>query len=421
MNSTSLITLDNADDRVIQQSDLTVDSPVDSHLESVESASEYGLFERADWTELDEDDLDTSDDDPCDPVIEVVRPEILRPSDQKLDNIDLLVSDLVFDNPHHGCRNRYEFDWLNLRAYADNWDYLDYEMQKTIRAFVDSDLFGNNLKYGMKRPGEFHRHLLLLAGCEIWNIREYANTNMVLSNLKDQQGHYSWPWTRERSIDARDCNQAAHEFINTYDPSELFRDFNAQVIQFEACSDYRHQPEPGWLSRELFKRFFQQNASILGDWRRSKLIYSYIYSHEVSCDSILGMQFRPHTHAIVFFRKNPIAPDFEARMRLTDRRVTTTEQIHTCYATLEKFIRYLYGAYSLVDVYKDERTEDNLINLNRKTVQVLRGIMELHSGVQRNNHSRIPEKLRDQQHWVHPLLKKKRSQKIGRPNRKVRC
>jgi hypothetical protein len=416
MNSTPSITLDNADDRIIHQSDLSLES----HLESSESDQEYALFEQAHAADINEDELDTSDDDPCDPVIEVVRPEILRPSNQKLDSIDLLVEGLVRDNLHHDCRNRYEFDWLNLRAYADNWNILDLEMQKTIRAFVDSDLRGNNLKHGMKRRDEFHKHLLMLAGSEIWNIRQYSNTNMVLSNLRDQFGNYSWPWTKDRHIDARDCNQAAHEFINTYDPGELFRVFNAQIIQFEACAHYRYQPEPGWLAQGLFKIFFRENSELLKKWARSGLIYSYIYSHEISCDSILGMRFRPHTHAIVFFKKSPIAPDFESKMHLPDRRVTTTGGVHTQYETLEKFIRYIHGAYSLVGVYERERRDNNLLDLNRNTVQALHAIMELPKGdqidpgVQRNNHSYIPPKDRQAKRWVHPRLPKKKGNRRQR-------
>ncbi len=101
-------------------------------------------------------------------------------------------------------------------------------------------------------------------------------------------------------------------------------------------------------------------------------------------------------------------------MQLPDRRVTTTGQIHTRYETLEKFIRYLYGAYSLVEVYERERRTDNLLNLNRNTVQVLHAIVELpkgdalDSGVQRNNHSYIPRKDRPQKRWIHPLLNKKK-------------
>jgi len=426
MNSTPLITLNYsvnpADEQLVQ---------VPPSFDEADPAGNefdhgYSPLGRADWTDLDEEDLDTSDDDPFDTVIEVVRPEILRPSNQKLGSVDLLVKDLVRDNPHHNCRSKYEFDWLNLRAYADNWDCLDYEIQKTVREFVDSDLFGNNLKHGMKRRDEFHKHLMLLTGCEIWNIREYHNTNMVLSNLKDQFGNYSWPWTKDRSIDARDCNQAAYEFSDTYDPGLLFRDFNAQIIQFEACSGYRHQPEPGWVAQVLFKRFFQENAAILKGWTRSGLIYSYLYSHEVSCDSILGMRLRPHTHAIVFFKKGQVAPDFEAKMRLDDRRVTTTGPIHTRYETLERFIRYLYGAYSLVGVYERERRDDNLLNLNRNTVQALHAILELpkgdilDSGVQRNNHSYIPKKDQNPRHWRHPLLIKAQRRRMERKNRRGR-
>jgi hypothetical protein len=319
-----------------------------------------------------------------------------KPTAQKIDQIDLMGLKLVEANSHHGCHNKYEFDWLNLRAYADNWDCLDYTTQMTVRAFVDSDLRGNNLKHGMKRRDEFHRHLLLLAGCEIWNIRPYRNTNMVLSNLKDNDGYYSWPWTKNRVIDARNCNQAGYRFLDKYDPGRLFRDFNAQIIQFEACSDYRHQPEPGWVTRSLFKSFFQKNAELLRRWGRSGLICSYIYSHEISCDSILRMNFRPHTHAVVFFKKGPIAPAFESKMQLKDRRITTTGEIHTRYETLERFIRYLFGAFSLVGVYERERSDCNLLELNRKTIQALHAILDLfkgdalESGVQRNNHSKIP-------------------------------
>ena len=272
----------------------------------------------------------------------------------------------------------------------------------------------------MKRRDEFHKHLLMLAGSEIWNIRQYSNTNMVLSNLRDQFGNYSWPWTKDRHIDARDCNQAAHEFINTYDPGELFRVFNAQIIQFEACAHYRYQPEPGWLAQGLFKIFFRENSELLKKWVRSGLIYSYIYSHEISCDSILGMRFRPHTHAIVFFKKRPIAPDFESKMHLPDRRVTTTGGVHTQYETLEKFIRYIHGAYSLVGVYERERRDNNLLDLNRNTVQALHAIMELpkgnkiEPGVQRNNHSYIPPRDRQANRWIHPRLAKKKGNRRQR-------
>lgn len=419
MNSTSLITLDNAADPHQSTVNDGYDHGSDSAAPNTPSLP-TNLDPEDSFDGVDSEIAGDEDVDPYAQVFEPPRPIIHKPTYAEIEAIDLLGFDLVRDNLHHDCRSRYEFDWLNLRAYADNWDCLDSEMQKTIRAFVDSDLRGNNLKHGMKRREEFHKHLLLLAGCEIWNIRQYKNTNMVLSNLRDQHGHYSWPWTKDRYIDARDCNQAAYEFINTYDPGELFRDFNAQIIQFEACADYRYQPEPGWVAQVLFKSFFRENAAILKGWVRSGLIHSYIYSHEVSCDSILGMRFRPHTHAIVFFKKSPVPPDLEARMMLEDRRLTTMPNIHTQYSTLEKFIRYLYGAYSLVGVYERERRDDNLLELNRNTVQALHAIMELPKGdaldpgVQRNNHSYIPLKDREAERWIHPrLVKKKRKRRQG--------
>jgi hypothetical protein len=419
MNSTPLITIDRDDDPHHSTVNATHDLGSDSTASNA-SPLHTNLDPEDSFDEVDSEITGDEDSDPYYRVFEPPHPIIECPTHHELEAIDLLGFDLVRDNLHHDCRNRYEFDWLNLRAYADNWDILDLEMQKTIRAFVDSDLRGNNLKHGMKRRDEFHKHLLMLAGSEIWNIRQYSNTNMVLSNLKDQFGNYSWPWTKDRYIDARDCNQAAHEFINTYDPGELFRVFNAQIIQFEACAYYRYQPEPGWLAQGLFKIFFRENSELLKKWVRSGLIYSYIYSHEISCDSILGMRFRPHTHAIVFFKKSPIAPDFESKMHLPDRRVTTTGGVHTHYETLEKFIRYIHGAYSLVGVYERERRDNNLLDLNRNTVQALHAIMELPKGdqidpgVQRNNHSYIPPKDRQAKRWVHPRLAKRKGNRRQR-------
>jgi hypothetical protein len=132
------------------------------------------------------------------------------------------------------------------------------------------------------------------------------------------------------------------------------------------------------------------------------------------------MRFRPHTHAIVFFKKSPIAPDFESKMHLPDRRVTTTGGVHTHYETLEKFIRYIHGAYSLVGVYERERRDNNLLDLNRNTVQALHAIMELPKGdqidpgVQRNNHSYIPPKDRQAKRWAHPRLAKKKGNRRHR-------
>jgi len=416
MNSTHLITIDTADNVRYRPPiyNSNGSASLGAHAAPLGTAlsSEETHFEDVE-TEI----TQNKDPDPYNRVFERTQPIIHKPTSREIGAIDLLGFDLVRDNLQHDCRDKYDFDWLNLRAYAENWDCLDWETQKNIRAFLESDLRGNNLKHGMKRREEFHKHLLLLTGCEIWNIRAYANTNMMVSNLKDQFGNYSWPWTKDRWIDARDCNQAAHEFLNTYDPSELFRNFNAQIIQFEACAGYRHQPEPGWLARALFKSFFRENAAILKSWVRSDLIHSYIYSHEISCDSILGMRFRPHTHAIVFFKKSPIPPDLEARMALTDRRLTALPYIHTQYSTLEKFIRYLFGAYSLVEVYQRERKDDNLQALNKNTVQVLHAVMELPKGdkmdpgVQRNNHSYIPPKDRDAKRWIHPNLNKKKKLK----------
>ncbi|MEI6872287.1 MAG: hypothetical protein WCL08_08390, partial [Verrucomicrobiota bacterium] len=322
-----------------------------------------------------------------------------------------------FDRHLARCRSKYEFNLLNLRAYMDNWSVLDPEMQRTVSALAESDLKGNGLKHGMKRREEFHRHLLLLAGCEIWNIRQFSGSNMVLSNLKGHDGLYSSVWTKNRAIDARDCKQAAFEFERDYDIGVLFKDFNAMVINFESCTDYHYSPEPDCVSRALFHDFFSENARILQRWQSSKLIYSYLYSHEVSCDTILGMRFRPHTHAIVFFKKNTVQPDLAGRLNCDDRQIQTRPETHTKYSTIKGFVRYLYGAYSLVSTYQREYTEGGVFELNKMVVQAMHGLLDLSSGdslspaPHRNRHSHIPRKERPAGRWHHPLLVREREAK----------
>jgi hypothetical protein len=91
----------------------------------------------------------------------------------------------LFKEKHEeGCLNRYNFDWLNLNSYLYNWNSLTPEMKLTINDLIDSDLTTNCFRQGVKQPDYFEKHLLLLTGSEIWDIKSGRKTNMVLSTLK---------------------------------------------------------------------------------------------------------------------------------------------------------------------------------------------------------------------------------------------
>jgi hypothetical protein len=108
--------------------------------------------------------------DSSDRSLTIYPPKIRKPSQRELEILELSDMNLVRENPHYHKRSKYEFNLINLRAYKDNWDSLDYRMQRSIREFIDSDLQGNCFKYGMKKINEFYSHLLLLIGVEVWNI-----------------------------------------------------------------------------------------------------------------------------------------------------------------------------------------------------------------------------------------------------------
>jgi hypothetical protein len=337
-------------------------------------------------------------DDSSDDCVTLHPPKIRKPSERELEILELSDMNLARENPHYNKRSKYEFNLLNLRAYRDNWDCLDYQMQRTIREFINSDLKGNCFKHGMKRINEFYSHLLLLIGVEVWNIRAFNNTDMVSSNLRNKNGNYSMFKTKNTMFDSRSCYERYQKFMKKYSVEDLLKTNNCQIVNFESSEVYRSQNENSNINRELYKNFFKENVSILKKLQRSGLITGFLYSNEVSADSILKMRFRPHTHALVFFPKTPVPPDLGSKLKEKDRTLKALEKVHTSFSTMEKFVRYMFASYSLSGVYEQEYTHENVLELNKKTVEAHQFLFTLTTGdvqtrsFQRNNHSKIPKR-----------------------------
>jgi hypothetical protein len=337
-------------------------------------------------------------DDSSDDCVTLHPPKIRKPSERELEILELSDMNLVRENPHYNKRSKYEFNLLNLRAYRDNWDCLDYQIQRTIREFINSDLKGNCFKHGMKRINEFYSHLLLLIGVEVWNIRAFNNTDMVSSNLRNKNGNYSMFKTKNTMFDSRSCYERYQKFMKKYSVKDLFKTNNCQIVNFESSEVYRSQNENSNINRELYKKFFKGNVRTLKRLQRSGLITGFLYSNEVSADSILEMRFRPHTHALVFFPKTPVPPDLGSKLKEKDRTLKALEKVHTSFSTLEEFVRYMFASYSLCGVYEREYTHENVLELNKKTVEAHHFLFSLTTGdvqtrsFQRNNHSKIPKR-----------------------------
>ena len=315
----------------------------------------------------------------------------------------------LFKEKHEeGCFNRYDFDWLNLNSYLYNWDSLTLEMKLTINGLIESDLTTNCFREGVKQPDYFEKHLLLLTGSEIWEIKSGRKTNMVLSNLK-MNTFYCKSSVGSRIIDARSCRRASKKYQNKIDLQKAFQHFDAQVIVFESDETYRSFRNLDSDQRIKTRSFFSENALFLRKMQRKKEIYSYIYSHEISCDSIMGMRFRPHTHAVIFFPKGLNPPDLNAGFTYDDREIKTLPYIHRDAETLFRFIPYMLKAYSLAPVYEREFDPNpkKVIDLNRQTMQAWRALIESaesvykERGYKRYGDSYIPIKAKE---FKHPYL-----------------
>jgi hypothetical protein len=202
--------------------------------------------------------------------------------------------------------------------------------------------------------------------------------------------------TRNTLFDSRSCSERHKKFTNKYSVEDLFNTNNCQIVNFESSELYRSQTEYSERTREQYKNFFKGNVTTLKRLQRSGLITSFLYSNEVSADSILKMRFRPHTHALVFFPKKTVSPDLNAKQRENDRTLKVLEKVHTSFPAVEKFVRYMFASYSLSGVYLKEYTDENVLELNKKTVEAHQFLFSLTTGdiqtrsFQRNNHSRIP-------------------------------
>jgi hypothetical protein len=339
-----------------------------------------------------------------------------KPSLASLINFRKVHPELFKGNSGGDAKSRYGFNWLDIDTYLANWKILSPDMQYALREFIRSDLKGNCYRWGHKDTSNFEKHLLLMIGSEIWAIKPYPGSNLVLSNLK-RNNQYNRVWTRCRLIDGKTCRHAARKFDRERNFRWMFQHFDAQVILFESGKSYREVPEVTIEYRDRVKAFFRANVDFLKKNQKRTGVYSYIYSHEISCDSILRMEFRPHTHAVVFFPKGTPPPDLKSIFTHKDSELNEKKRIHTSYATIKKFIAYMLKAYSLAAVYERERRDDNLKELNTQTVQAWRVLFESAGAAygerayKRSGHSYVPKK--SEKDFHHPLLKRN-----GRARRK---
>jgi hypothetical protein len=324
--------------------------------------------------------------------------------------------ELFKDNVHDLCNNRYQFDWLNFTSYLQNWHCLDYNTRHTLTQIINSDFVTNCFRDGMKQSDCFEKHLLLLTGSAIWEIKPGRKTNMVLSNLKHSM-LYCRSSVGSRLIDAKTCHRYAKKIQKKLDLKEAFKHFDAQIIVFESDESYRSFQNLELGLRVRIRKFFQENVECLRKMQKKGNLCSYIYSHEISCDSILNMRFRPHTHAVIFFPKGLNPPDLGNCSNFNDREIKVMPEIHRQEGTLFRFITYMLKAYSLVPVYEREFDSQKIQLLNTQTRQAWQAMIEAaectagERSYKRHGYSRIPIK---EKKLNHGKIHRKRKYRVCR-------
>jgi hypothetical protein len=353
-----------------------------------------------------------------------------------------------------GVTGRYDINWLSPDDYISNWEKLTKEEQLTFRVLVMSDFKSNSNRYGLKTKN-LEAHLLLNLGCDMNNILNSPNCS-IRSNLRSPgswtkegefvKGDFSTVCSDNRTVDAKTCRRSVYKFKRSYDVEKLFKSgFVAYQLVIRSDSSYRKILKDDPIeSKRRIHLFFRDNASYLSRLaNKKKKILSYLYSHEISVDSILREEYRPHTHSIIFLkRSNPLQEQEEVELiekefnSLHSDREMSLERYSkddslvprraSKFKDIEASVDYLFRAYSLAEGYLREIRSHNIRELNQKTVECYRNLIWLFKaedanglkGVRRFNSSYIPEK-NDSTLYKHPLLqKKKKSNTIKKENSK---
>lgn len=355
-----------------------------------------------------------------------------------------------------GITGRYDINWLSPDDYISNWEKLSKDEQITFRMLVMSDFKSNSNRYGLKTKN-LEAHLLLNIGCDMNNILNSPSCS-VRSNLRSPgywtkggefvKGDFSLVCSDNRTVDAKTCRRSVYKFNRSYDPEKLFKSgLVAYQLVIRSDSSYRKilKDDPIESKRRIHE-FFRENATYLSKLaNKKKKILSYVYSHEISVDSILREEYRPHTHSIVFIKKsnalqeqeeielvekefNSLHSDREMSLERYSKDDSLVPRRASKFKDIESSIGYLFRAYSLAENYLREIRSNNIRELNQKTVECYRNLIWLFKGeeanglkgVRRFNSSYIPERDDSVSLYKHPLLqKKKKSNTIKKENSKT--
>jgi len=334
-----------------------------------------------------------------------------------------LVSSPISVRAAYNPKDKYDLNWTSLADYSTNWDILSYNDKLMVNSLVASDLTENRNRFGLKRLN-LETHLLLNIGCDMTNIVNNGKSS-ILSNLRSHKGKYSSECLDNKTVDAKSALRSGVKFLKDRSVETLF---SIGLVAYQAVisSDDSLRSITGLEeTRENYHSFFKSNSSYLSKLaNKSKKIYSYLYSHEISVDSILAAKYRPHTHVMFFLPAEGYrSEEREAEIKMleekfnssfSDRKISVLrEESGDCkvgrkFKDVERAVQYLFRAYSLSEQYMREIRSSNVRELNKATVECYHNLVFFFKGgIRRNQHSMIPSR-KSAADFKHPLLQNKK-------------
>lgn len=312
--------------------------------------------------------------------------------------------------------NKNQINWSSIDDCVRYWNVLSKDDQYALRCLILSDTVSNSNRYGVKKRN-LESHLLLHIGVDMTNIVNNGYDSVLTNLMHPVTRRYSSVCLDSRTIDAKTCRIAHYNFTKTYSTSALFEaGYVAYQCVISSDESYRNIDADCGKTKKQYQEFFKSNNKELSRLSNKRaLVHSYIYSNEISVDSILEGKYRPHTHVLFFIprEKSPALSEAGAlkieavfNSRFNDRKMSLKRierdddevpKVMKNNEECEKSVGYFYRAYSLADQYAREVRDDNIELLNHKTRECYRMLVWMfkpsddQKSFRHVAHSRIPK------------------------------
>jgi hypothetical protein len=280
---------------------------------------------------------------------------------------------------HKDAKSLHDINFLLIPDYLENWKVLPLGVKEAFIAVTGGNWSGGNWnEKGIKRKSSDHPlidHLLFNIGCEVWN-KVPRETDVINSCLKGGLDYYHSKTSSRRYINP---NAAAKEIAHReslYRPDLLYKGMNSISILFETDEQLADPHSSLFEMKEAYRNYFHRNLTAL---KKITGVQSYVLSHEISLTSIRRSEFKPHSHAIIWFLKGE-GLEFLEKPRGAGILKYRPEDLNTTWAGEKGMWEYIVKTQNLADVYRREWSEVGVRDFNFKSKEALGRFIELHYG-----------------------------------------